>query len=1345
MQNVMPEFVAIVQRTCAWLQPAAASAFAGAILRSAGKLASRLLTGGAKGDEARAFEAAMLGAVAHLMDEFPDLRDINFFSILEHDALAAELTKAFNPDLTPDAAGLRVALDDSGFVFETLPNPCTAEDVFSRLYYFFREEIKRNSILQPLFTSTNVERVLAGQADTNAKLEDLQSKMAAFSADLSASRSVLSSALGTPDGVLDELNEEYRAGIERSREQLKKNRYVDARDLLAGLQVRGTFRFVDAATQAEVYRLYAIACMHIGQYSSAEHSFAQATERDPEHRKLRLNVIEFQLRIGKRDEAEAAAQAMLLENEDDSDAHRLLVLAALDKHDTGAARQHLAKAGLGDDPSGLSMRAACDLAEGLFEEALPKVEAALGAEPDDPVLLLQKATILNQMALSSPGLQSGISIVGLSAQRREMERARDAFRAAVRSWDEHGLRAYSSYPRVQLAVSLSLLDEQQEALSAAVEATECLDANHEAWVVRARCELDVQDTAAAEESLARAAALAPDDAGVVLVRAGLKGETGRPLDAVEDISHSFSDRWHPREKLEARALQVRFLWQAGEQEKAFALLDSLPPEMGQTPRLIAQKSGFLITARRYQEAQALLDAGIQDYPNEPALLHICGDAYLATNDSRRALSRYAKALRLAPNPDSLYGAAQCCVLLGRPKAVLRLTEAFARRGISDNRLYEMTARAWFDLGDLQEAADVYERYLQAIPDDTVALNNASVCHWRLGRRDKALPLIERIAQLRQTDWEVCVRIAQIHLADGANEKAFEWARQALSRGQEHPEAYLFYIMTGFNSGHSDEVGPALQELHQKFPDFQGLRIMQKEEGIEVFKQSLARTAEVERLYQEGKLPITFVVDQLNQALPLYRAIRQWNSQTFRAETGHISDLKQRYTACASSPEVVIDYPALVTLAQHDFLTPAMHVFRKIHVLFSIREQLQHDRMKLNGRLGYFKDRGQRAIRDRLMDSGTLESWRAYSDDLAKWPASGGLHDKHLAGLSGAHYLIDWRMLEAQSPDELPPNVITSKSLLSRFWSLGLDRERYERAVEYLQKTGNWESDGTAPLTETPEKIVIEAWTASTWHAMGLLDYLLGTVRLLVSPWTVHRLNSDVAEEEVYAEALRLVDLIEATMQEQGGVFTVTQPSGNGTDSGERPWEMVSALAAKISLPLWSDDLVTQLFHSHQVSGAKCFSTRTVAEVAFKRRHIGADQYHKTVLSLVHGGYVYCSFNAQTLAWTLRQHNYQLNDDTLLLLSKQGDVMPFRIVITNTIAELARTHDASGEPNSRQLRECMQFLAMATDAARVGLPRAVAVRTKRALSGRSYLVRRSWDTLVEAWDSLGLVRNPLAPW
>jgi Tfp pilus assembly protein PilF len=124
--------------------------------------------------------------------------------------------------------------------------------------------------------------------------------------------------------------------------------------------------------------------------------------------------------------------------------------------------------------------------------------------------------------------------------------------------------------------------------------------------------------------------------------------------------------------------------------------------------------GYALTMQgRYDEAADMLDRGVQVAPMVPEMSIQLGYAQLSRSDCANAKLAFARALDLSPGAhDALFG----------------------------------MAKAHQELGENEEAADRFRRYLTGRPNDSGAWLNLGHCQLELGQRDAGYECFRRAAR-----------------------------------------------------------------------------------------------------------------------------------------------------------------------------------------------------------------------------------------------------------------------------------------------------------------------------------------------------------------------------------------------------------------------------------------------------------------------------------------------------------------------------------------------------------------------------------------------------------------------
>lgn len=191
--------------------------------------------------------------------------------------------------------------------------------------------------------------------------------------------------------------------------------------------------------------------------------------------------------------------------------------------------------------------------------------------------------------------------------------------------------------------------------------------------------------------------------------------------------------------LEAQIRSAHIMARAGDLDDARNLLSQLKPEgQGEEIQIMVAEAQLLRDAQRLPEALAVLDKGLQQYPEDTGLLY--DHAMLAEQAGRFDLMETSlrNLIKLAPENQHAYNA------LGYSLADrnLRLPEAYTLLQQASNLAPEdpfiMDSMGWvyFRMGKLQEA-EAYLRRAYAIRDDAEIGTHLAEVLWAKGEQDEA--------------------------------------------------------------------------------------------------------------------------------------------------------------------------------------------------------------------------------------------------------------------------------------------------------------------------------------------------------------------------------------------------------------------------------------------------------------------------------------------------------------------------------------------------------------------------------------------------------------------------------
>ncbi|MCP5348950.1 MAG: tetratricopeptide repeat protein [Gammaproteobacteria bacterium] len=120
-------------------------------------------------------------------------------------------------------------------------------------------------------------------------------------------------------------------------------------------------------------------------------------------------------------------------------------------------------------------------------------------------------------------------------------------------------------------------------------------------------------------------------------------------------------------------------------------------------------------------------------------------------------------------------------------------------------------------GALQQAAQCYADVLALQPDHYLALNNAGLLAWDLGRSERALVLLNAARALAPEDPEVLKNLARVQLKLGDTESAEKTFQDALSHSRGDSRLLLELADVLYDRGRIDEAKDLLEAQLEKTP------------------------------------------------------------------------------------------------------------------------------------------------------------------------------------------------------------------------------------------------------------------------------------------------------------------------------------------------------------------------------------------------------------------------------------------------------------------------------------------------------------------------------------------------
>ncbi len=171
----------------------------------------------------------------------------------------------------------------------------------------------------------------------------------------------------------------------------------------------------------------------------------------------------------------------------------------------------------------------------------------------------------------------------------------------------------------------------------------------------------------------------------------------------------------------------------------------------------------LIKAQQYKEALQRIDDDLQSSPNDARLWTLQGMARSGLGDDKEAVISYRHALQI--NQDylpALEGAAQIEYSAGNDRAIPLLQHILDLQP-TDETAHAMLAALAYKRGDCHSAAQHFTRAAALISSQVPALEEYSVCLATLKQLDLAIPVLQRLIELKPADRKVRMNLAIVQI------------------------------------------------------------------------------------------------------------------------------------------------------------------------------------------------------------------------------------------------------------------------------------------------------------------------------------------------------------------------------------------------------------------------------------------------------------------------------------------------------------------------------------------------------------------------------------------------------
>lgn len=165
------------------------------------------------------------------------------------------------------------------------------------------------------------------------------------------------------------------------------------------------------------------------------------------------------------------------------------------------------------------------------------------------------------------------------------------------------------------------------------------------------------------------------------------------------------------------------LWEQGKLNEAIRLLFEEIEEQTENSDSYCNLASILILAKKYEDAQAVLETALQKYPNHLELLYTFGNLYYYKNMPEKSLvyfERVFQAEETSLKNDAAIMIGQCYLMLENPKKALVYLLLAYPENPKDSLLLLLLGDCFMQTGHFKEAKGYFEQAVAVTPDNDEA-------------------------------------------------------------------------------------------------------------------------------------------------------------------------------------------------------------------------------------------------------------------------------------------------------------------------------------------------------------------------------------------------------------------------------------------------------------------------------------------------------------------------------------------------------------------------------------------------------------------------------------------------
>ena len=898
-----------------------------------------------------------------------------------------------------------------------------------------------------------------------------------------------------------------------------------------------------------------------------------------------------------------------------------------------------------------------------FQDALQSIQVSLEQSPRIPSHLLAAAHIYFWHAIPEhldkaphsilPAWIHPLFYAPTATQAHLLEKAASYYKQALAITSEAGPTEADQAREIEEFILLCLAYHPLQRVQAQELAARLLSEDPTVFTALFYClewdvPFDLDRSIAKLEAKRGKQATTPNDISTLCQLYDRKGDHNHAIQLMEaEKSRFFSDR---EEGLWVE-LMTNLYSRGGQASKARSLQQETAPDLIMSLRLQALEHD--IAGNHSATEQAALKAW-KTSQSPIDLINLCG-FYRKTEQWAKLAPMAEQLASISLDPRSLWYRVeslyrtqlyqQCLDVIDKHQSV------WLEPSLLDNIL-RIKIECLIKLNRLDDAVVQLEAIRKERPSTEVVQRLADA-YFRLGRRDHAVRTLREAAAQPSADTHLLIGTSQLLVHENP-EEAFQLAQRATETAPTDPSVWMFFIETGFLTGHDLEASQRLQEFRERFPTSTALEAVSFPDVVQ--RMAAQQQAQRERwdLYRRAEAPVHVWMDVEHHPLGFDWYVRfetnrkatTWNKK-LPIYARHGSRGFETDVVPLETKGILLEYTSLLLCHKLTIFPILEQAFERIILAPSTLSLIQTESLKA-ARFQVSRQTISQAVKT-VLDSGVMrilteaphdEALKEFQvDHLGRTDALLFYYAKQEKGLVLVHHLTKEAIGQLELNEELGRARVFPYEVLTAMCEVGALSKQELESIAVACHGQPCREDLVQLLTKKPF-LVLDIETAEFFARHELLEGLTRAFQIGIPKHETDHIAHTLEEFRLRQEASEWLNDLNRYLSErlnQRYFFpSTTLPDSRAGDRGQcaRVLEELIYTTRIEPYPFWSDDRMVNR-HAH-VEKQLIVTIDAVLSFVNKKGLLSTEQYYDYLIKLMQLNVLYLPIPSDLVAQYLRR-------------------------------------------------------------------------------------------------------------